>query len=86
MEFHLRAKHDFPTPATEISSNTSSSTATCEMWRVTPPPDTAPSQSSTPCWDKQPLIALFPDFQESSIFSEAQLTLQSTILKVPREK
>ena len=86
MEIHLQAEHNFTTPATEISSNTSSSTTTCEMRRVTPPPDTAPSQSSTPCWDERSLIALFPDFQESSIFSEAQLTLQSTILRVPREE
>ena len=85
MEIHLRAKHNFPVPAmapmTEISSNSSSSTTTCD-----PPPDPAPSQSSTPCWGERPLIALFQDFQESSIFSEAQPTLQSAILKVPREK
>ena len=51
MEIHLRAKQDFPAPAmapaTEISSKTSSSATTCEMRRVTPPPDPAPSQSST---------------------------------------
>ena len=40
IEIHLQAKHDFPTPAmapaTEISSNTSRSTTTCEMRPVTP--------------------------------------------------
>ena len=79
METHLRAKHDFPTPATEISSITSRSTTTSEMRPVIPPPDPAPSQSLTPCRDEQPLIALFKDFQESSIFSEAQPTLQDFV-------
>ena len=50
MEIHLQAKHDFPTPAiapgTEISSYTSSSTTTCEMRPVTPPPDPAPFTKS----------------------------------------
>ena len=78
MELHLRAKHNFPTPAmapaTEVSSNT-----ICAMRPVTPPLDPAPSQSSTPCRDERPLIALFPDFQESSVFSEAQPTLQDLV-------
>ena len=78
MKLHLRAKHDIPTPgmapATEVSSST-----TCAMRPVTPPLDPAPSQSSTPCRDERPLIALFPDFQESSVFSEAQPTLQDLV-------
>ena len=49
------------------------------MWPVTPPSDPAPSQSSTPFRDERPLIALFADFQESSIFSEAQPTLQDLV-------
>ena len=49
------------------------------MRPVTPSLDPAPSQSSTPCRDERPLIALFPDFQESSVFSEAKPTLQDLV-------
>ena len=82
METHLRAKHDFPTPATEKSSILSSSTTTWEMRPVTPPPDPAPSQSSTPCTDEWSLTALFPDFQESSLFLEDLPTLQVLVDKL----
>ena len=78
MELHLRAKHDFPIPEMAPATKVSSST-TCAMRPVTPPLDPAPSQSSTPCRDERPLIALFPDFQESSVFSEAQPNLQDLV-------
>ena len=77
MEIHLRAKHNFPAPATENSSNTN--TLTCEMRPVTPPPDPAPSKSSTPCRDERPLIALFNSRKSSPPFR-----IWSTFLKVPR--